>query len=189
MTQVLALSITGLPFRWLTIEAAAHYVAAGKVAWALGEEAIVLHGGLQRCNGQRSRLAVPAVLALAHSEALVRHQREILPLGRDNTLLARRDRNLCAYCGEVVLPGDMTRDHVQPRARGGKDVWANVVVAHRSCNMRKGCRTPEEAGMPLLFVPYAPCRFEHFILTGRRILTDQMDYLAARLPAHSRVLS
>lgn len=41
--------------------------------------------------------------------------------------------------------------------------------------------------MPLLSVPYEPCRFEHFILTGRRSLADQMAYLAALLPAHSRV--
>lgn len=74
-----------------------------------------------------------------------------------------------------------------PRARGGKDVWTNVVTACRICNMRKACRTPDEARMPLLYVPYAPCRFEHFILTGRRILADQMEYLAARLPRHSRL--
>ena len=74
-----------------------------------------------------------------------------------------------------------------PRARGGKDVWTNVVTACRMCNMRKACRTPDEVRMPLLYVPYEPCRFEHFILTGRRIRTDQMEYLAARLPRHSRL--
>lgn len=41
--------------------------------------------------------------------------------------------------------------------------------------------------MPLLYVPYTPCRAETFILSGRNILADQMDYLAARLPVPSRL--
>jgi hypothetical protein len=43
--------------------------------------------------------------------------------------------------------------------------------------------------MPLLYLPYSPCRYEHFILSGRNILVDQMDYLAAMLPPHSRMFN
>jgi hypothetical protein len=186
--KILALSVAGVPHRWFDIERAAYYVATGKVAWALGDSLVVLRGGMQRTSGVRSELALPPIIALAKSEALVRHAHAI-PLGRDdNTLLGKRDRMICAYCGERIMPGDLTRDHVQPRARGGQDVWTNVVAAHRSCNMRKGCRTPEEARFPLLYVPYQPCRFEHFILSGRHIVVDQMVYLAQRLPVHSRAL-
>lgn len=46
-----------------------------------------------------------------------------------------------------------------------------------------------EAGMPLLYVPYRPCRAEHFILSGRRILADQHEYLASRVRPGSRLLS
>ena len=74
-----------------------------------------------------------------------------------------------------------------PRGKGGRDEWTNVVTACHVCNQRKACRSPREAKMDLLYVPYAPCRFEHFILSGRNILADQMDYLAARLPDHSRL--
>lgn len=185
MTHILALDIAGNPFRWFDLERAIHYVAAGKVAWELGDEPFVFHGGVQRDSGLRSELVVRPVIALAKSEIMVRHHLPI-PLGHDNSLLFRRDRSLCAYCGGKFDRNDLTRDHVLPRARGGRDRWTNVVAACRSCNMRKGCRTPEEAGMPLLYVPYQPCRFEHFILSGRQILADQMDYLVARLPAHSR---
>lgn len=185
--RILALSIAGMPHRWMDIDRAAYYVATDKVAWTLGDPALILHGGRQRTSGLRSELALPPVIALARSEAMVRHAYAI-PLGRDdNFLLGKRDRMICAYCGDRILSGDLTRDHVHPKARGGKDVWTNVVAAHRSCNMRKGCRTPEEARMPLLYIPYEPCRFEHFILSGRLILADQMSYLAHRLPAHSRV--
>jgi len=44
----------------------------------------------------------------------------------------------CAYCGK---PGRMTRDHVVPIARGGRDEYTNVVPACKTCNTRKGART------------------------------------------------
>lgn len=183
--QILALDIAGNPFRWLDIERAITYAASGKVAWEIGDEKLVFHGGTRR-TGERSQIALRPVIALAKSEAMVRHQQAI-PLGHNNALLFSRDRDICAYCGERFDRRMLTRDHIVPRARGGKDIWTNVVTACRTCNLRKGCRTPEEARMPLLYVPYEPCRFEHFILTGRRILADQMAYLSARLPAHSRI--
>ncbi|AKU17033.1 HNH endonuclease [Luteipulveratus mongoliensis] len=66
-----------------------------------------------------------------------------------------RDDGRCAYCG---LPGADTMDHIQPRSRGGATSWMNAVAAHRHCNQVKGDRTPEEAGMPLLWEPYVPTR-------------------------------
>jgi 5-methylcytosine-specific restriction endonuclease McrA len=77
-------------------------------------------------------------------------------------------------------------EHIVPLSRGGRHLWTNVVTACRSCNTRKGSRTPEEAHMPLLYVPYAVCRNEGFILSNRRILTDQMAFLQTALPRHSR---
>lgn len=55
------------------------------------------------------------------------------------------------------------------------------------CNLRKGSRTPEEAGMPLVYLPYVPSRFESFLLDGRRIRADVHEWLAARLPKGSRL--
>jgi hypothetical protein len=40
--------------------------------------------------------------------------------------------------------------------------------------------------MPLVYVPYAVCRNEGFILSNRRILADQMAFLQTNLPKHSR---
>ena len=51
----------------------------------------------------------------------------------------------------------------------------------------KANRSPERAGMPLLYVPYVPNRHEHFILRNRRILADQMEYLLAGVPKTSRL--
>ena len=65
----------------------------------------------------------------------------------------------------------------------------NLVASCTSCNqLKKKCRTPEEAGMPLLYLPYIPNHWENIILQGRNILADQMDFLIPSLPAHSRLL-
>ena len=87
-----------------------------------------------------------------------------------------------------MLPASkLTRVHVIPFSRGGRDTWMNVVTACRSCNERKSDRTPEMAHMELLYLPYVPNRAEYLILTNRRILADQMEFLAQHVPAQSRL--
>jgi len=41
--------------------------------------------------------------------------------------------------------------------------------------------------MPLLYVPHVPNLHEGFILRNRRILADQMEFLMAGVPRHSRL--
>jgi 5-methylcytosine-specific restriction endonuclease McrA len=90
----------------------------------------------------------------------------------------------CAYCG-LRFPGrDLQCEHVVPGSRGGAWSWMNLVCACAACNGRKAARTPEEARMPLL---YLPSRFEDFLLAGRHIRADVHDWLAARLPKASRL--
>ena len=48
-------------------------------------------------------------------------------------------------------------------------------------------RTPDEAGMQLLYAPYVPNKAEYLILTNRRIFADQMEFLAQHVSAHSRL--
>ncbi|MBX7223721.1 MAG: HNH endonuclease [Blastocatellia bacterium] len=72
-------------------------------------------------------------------------------LSRKNILL--RDQFRCQYCTHVFPPGELTLDHVFPRARGGESTWDNLVASCKRCNNRKGNRTPDEAGMKLLKKP------------------------------------
>ncbi|MEM9069565.1 MAG: HNH endonuclease [Myxococcota bacterium] len=67
-----------------------------------------------------------------------------LRLSRRNVFL--RDGHACMYCGDTR---ELTIDHVLPRSRGGRSTWENLVACCRSCNLAKGRRTPEEAGMKL----------------------------------------
>jgi 5-methylcytosine-specific restriction endonuclease McrA len=64
-----------------------------------------------------------------------------------------RDRFACTYCGSKE---DLTFDHVVPRAYGGRTTWENVTTACTCCNLRKGGRTPAEAGMQMRLQPYQP---------------------------------
>jgi 5-methylcytosine-specific restriction endonuclease McrA len=66
-----------------------------------------------------------------------------------------RDRFTCQYC--TVPGGELTFDHVIPRAYGGRTTWENVTTACAPCNLKKGGRTPAEADMQLLTRPkYRP---------------------------------
>jgi 5-methylcytosine-specific restriction endonuclease McrA len=103
-----------------------------------------------------------------------------------NTALFARDRHLCLYCGQHFHKTQLTRDHVLPLSKRGQDEWENVVSACLHCNVRKGSRTPQQAGMPLLAVPYRPSWVEHLILSNRNILVDQMQFLVGHLPKHRR---
>lgn len=67
-----------------------------------------------------------------------------------------RDRFVCQYCGEGLPAHDLTFDHVIPRSRGGRTVWANVVTACGPCNLVKANRTPNEAHMFPRHRPHEP---------------------------------
>ncbi|MCU0559438.1 MAG: HNH endonuclease [Desulfobacterales bacterium] len=65
-----------------------------------------------------------------------------------------RDGLRCAYCG-----GQKERlsiDHIVPKSRGGKTNFENCVAACRSCNLKKGGRTPNEAAMYLKVKAFQP---------------------------------
>ena len=64
-----------------------------------------------------------------------------------------RDEFACQYCGSK---GELTFDHVLPRARGGRTTWENVVASCGPCNLRKGSRSLKQAGMRLRRQPARP---------------------------------
>lgn len=68
--------------------------------------------------------------------------------------MLKRDKHTCRYCRKRAD----TVDHVLPESRGGPTSWLNCVAACSACNGRKGDRTPEKAGMPLLWEPYIPTK-------------------------------
>jgi hypothetical protein len=181
---ILTLDQAGLPHAWVDIEEAITYHAKHLVAWSAGNHVCAYRGGTQR-DGRRSRIETQSILALrgAGNAARLFARAPVL----SNELLYARDRHVCAYCGVRPVTRELSCDHVIPVSKGGKHVWTNVVTACRACNMRKADRRPEQARMPLLYVPYTPNRHEHFILRNRNILADQMAFLLTGVPRTSRL--
>ena len=98
-----------------------------------------------------ARLRLPSVIALKQYVKPSAHP----AFTRFNLFL--RDRFICQYCGS---PKDLTFDHVVPRAQGGRTTWENVATACSPCNLKKGGRTPREAGMGLMHAPHRPSNWE-----------------------------
>ncbi len=182
---ILSLDSHGVPYRWISWQQACYYYAKNLVAWTLGDETFTFYGGTSRATGRRSSITAHSIIAIRGRALAAKGFEQVPPL--NNRELFRRDRHTCAYCGGVFGFFRLTRDHIRPLSRGGRDDWMNVVTACRLCNSRKRNRTPEEAGMLLLYAPYVPNKAEYLILTNRRILADQMEFLRQHVSAHSRM--
>ncbi len=70
--------------------------------------------------------------------------------------LFRRDKNTCQYCLRRLPSKELSIDHVVPRALSGKSTWTNCVVACHDCNIHKGDKSVQEAGMKLSRPPREP---------------------------------
>ncbi|MCZ8254737.1 MAG: HNH endonuclease [Polaromonas sp.] len=183
--EVLQLDVTGTPQAWIPVEDAAGHLVTGTVAWHLGDAPLaVLRGGMNAVSGRQSILEVPPIIALRGASKI--NLFDLVPV-YSKTKVLRRDRHTCNFCGEVFPENLLTVDHIIPESKGGPLSWTNTCAACRDCNARKADRTPDEAKMPLLFLPYVPSRVEDFILKGRNIRGDVHEWLAAKLPKHSRL--
>ena len=89
--------------------------------------------------------------------------------------LFARDGWRCVYCGTST--GRLTLDHVVPRSRGGESSWENVVTSCAPCNLRKGDRLLEEAGLTLGRMPRPPAPVLFIHLAAPRIPSGWQPYL------------
>jgi hypothetical protein len=184
--KVLKLSAQGLPQSWISLEQAVIHYAANEVRWEMGAEVAVFRGGHNALTGEQSVIAVNSIIGTKGVPKI--NLFNVRPM-LTNSKLFVRDRHICAYCGDQFDESDLTREHITPFAQNGLNTWMNVVTACRPCNHRKSHRTPEQAGMPLLYTPYVPSLWEDFILRNRRILADQMEFLVAHVPRSSRLVA
>ncbi|MCY4336486.1 MAG: HNH endonuclease [Litoreibacter sp.] len=94
-----------------------------------------------------TEIKIPSVVVL---KEYVKPQKKVA-FTRFNLFL--RDEFSCQYCG---AKGDLTFDHVVPRAHGGVTSWENVVAACSRCNLSKGSKTLKNSGLKLRKPPYKP---------------------------------
>lgn len=96
-----------------------------------------------------------------------------VPITRGN--LFKRDGHECAYCGSR---NSLTIDHIIPQSKGGLHEWKNIITACLPCNLRKGDRTPKEAGMSMRFQPSTPTNFLDLFNTHRDYPESWETYIA-----------
>ncbi|MCU0317361.1 MAG: HNH endonuclease [Fimbriimonadaceae bacterium] len=113
----------------------------------MGKAEVVTESG-RSLNTSGGELLVPSIVRMRYQ---VRRPIPQLRLSRHSILA--RDNYTCQYCGSTK---DLTIDHVIPRWVGGPGTWENLVTCCRKCNLKKGDKTPQQAGMKLRKVPKRP---------------------------------
>jgi 5-methylcytosine-specific restriction endonuclease McrA len=143
MMRTLLLTPWMAPHRVIPWERAVVLVVLGKVD--------VLEEYDEAIRAPSLELRAPAVVRLKKAG---RATKQAVRFSRINVYT--RDGFRCQYCGEKKEAHELNYDHVVPRVRGGRTVWENIVTSCYPCNLRKGSKTPEEAGLTLLRRPVKP---------------------------------
>jgi 5-methylcytosine-specific restriction endonuclease McrA len=61
----------------------------------------------------------------------------------------KRDQKHCQYCGVEPPPDAVSIDHIIPRSKGGETSFENCVLCCMKCNLKKGNKSLQQAGMKL----------------------------------------
>jgi 5-methylcytosine-specific restriction endonuclease McrA len=169
MDRTLLLNTTFEPINVLSWKKAVTLVFLGKVE--------VLKEYEREIKGVSATMRQPAVIRLRR---LVRNSHVNVKFSRRNIFL--RDNHTCQYCGKKSEARSLTCDHIIPRSRGGTAEWTNIVTACLQCNLKKGDKLPEEAGMRPRKRPARPNAFYMLmLLVGVNAMPDYWkDYIFLR---------
>lgn len=118
---------------------------------------------------------LPAVVRLLNKFKLKFNVR----LTRKNIFI--RDNFRCRYCGIKGSMSSLTLDHVEPRSRGGKFTWENIVSSCIDCNTKKGDKLLGETQMKIRGGP--PRRLDMYeyircLVTNRDNTPEWKDWLS-----------
>lgn len=183
--QILRTDASGMPLDWVSYKDAARCYHLDQVLYSCGERLYTLKGGVSAFTGSQSVLHINSIIATQGNNQSKYHLHPNYTPPLTNKTLFSRDGYTCMYCGNPQARSALSRDHVTPISQQGKNVWENVITACKRCNNVKAGRTPEQAGMELLAVPFLPTHGEYVYLRGRRVLADQMEFLKAHFPRTS----
>ena len=132
--RILRINTAGSPIEWLSWQDAVCLHARELVSWTYGEEVMAVRGGFCRLTGEQTVVKLNSIIA-CRGKVFANNRRQP-PLS--NSALFKRDQYTCLYCGKHFEYEQLSRDHVKPISRGGRDIWTNVVTSCKRCNARKG---------------------------------------------------
>lgn len=182
--KILRVNQAGLPLAWVGYQEAVKFAYTNNIAYSIGQNLFKLCGGINAATGRRSMIELSSIIA-TYGKNPKMTESYVPPIS--SIALFRRDSFICMYCGNQFRKGDLSRDHILPLNQGGKDKWSNVITACKRCNNHKADRTPEQASMKLIAIPFTPTHAEYIYLQARTVLSDQMKFLKAHFPRSSRL--
>jgi 5-methylcytosine-specific restriction endonuclease McrA len=185
LPDVLALNKQGNPIGWYDYEEYVKQKSKDNILYSLGSYEITLHGGTNARTGERSKLTIDSIVAVDNDINPFSFRTHDPALSK--TALYERDRGICSYCLLKLPERYATIDHIVPTSRGGQNTWMNCTLSCKPCNARKDNLLLSETDMELKFLPYVPSFYESLILGNKKILADQMEFLLALVPEHSRL--
>lgn len=160
MKRVLLLNATWEPLHFISEMRAIALLVKGRA------ELINVNGNSLSLWDEFWRSPTTAIQVPATLRLLTRITKKWKPPRFRKKVLFNRDNWECQYCKSGLNYMTITIDHILPSSRGGGTSWHNCVSACKTCNRKKGCKTPDEAGMRLLSSPKEPETF-HFWDTVR----------------------
>jgi 5-methylcytosine-specific restriction endonuclease McrA len=156
MEKILVLNSDYTPLNITTFKRAIILVIKGK--------AEIIKNDVDIIRTETTNYAKPLIIRLLN---YISHKMKNFRVNRQR--LYKRDNNECAYCGSKK---ELTIDHIIPKSRGGKNSWNNLITCCLPCNLKKGDKTPDEAKMPLRFMPKTPS----FLSNDSSIIKIWEDY-------------
>ena len=75
---------------------------------------------------------------------IIKERQKARDLRQSNWWKNLLNKGICHYCEKKYSKKDLTMDHIIPIARGGKSTKNNIVVSCKTCNTKKGLKTPVE---------------------------------------------
>lgn len=114
-------------------------------------------------NGVDKKYPIPAI---AKTRRFFKINHQVVTFSRKNIFI--RDNYTCQYCNKKHDLNTLTYDHVIPKSKWKDEkysptCWTNIVTACTMCNRKKGNRTPKEANMPLINLPYKPNKHTKYL--------------------------
>ena len=98
-------------------------------------------------RSEKEQIPAPAVVVLKYFARVGRRRQSFTLPTHKNIWI--REGGKCAYCGCPLTLKQVTKEHVHPRSKGGKDDLLNVVAACTPCNSEKADRVLSDVGMKL----------------------------------------
>ena len=137
----------------------------------LNNKATVLEPSESEVHSTTKVFDLPSVILLSRYVRIPTNRG--IPVTRKGVL--KRDDHRCAYCSRSAN----TIDHVQPKSRGGRDTWENLVACCLKCNNTKSDRTLSEIGWKLRITPKMPSGDAWNVRGAERLEPEWGSYLIA----------